>query len=166
MHLDLLLGPMLMLLGAKPYQANQELTIYTPGPAVSAPQLVSSVTPPYTAAASRAKLVGEVTLSAVVFSDGTVGNVTVTQSCLGEAPLLKRPILKQLRPASFPCVTPEKDLVTISGRATPRTDPSLGLNDAAATAATRWVFKPAIRNGQAVAAGIQMIMEFRLGSAP
>jgi TonB family protein len=47
---------------------------------VSLPVVISSVRPSYTPAALEARIEGEVLLSAVVLTDGTVGEVTVTKS--------------------------------------------------------------------------------------
>ena len=64
-------------LGAAPQGA--EGPVYTVGDGVSAPVVVKQVKPQYTAEARRAKVQGTVTLEAIVETDGTVGDVTVTK---------------------------------------------------------------------------------------
>jgi protein TonB len=58
----------------------QDEFVYRAGNGVSEPQIVTSVAPQYTSEALRHKITGAVVLDAVVKSDGTVGDVTVTQS--------------------------------------------------------------------------------------
>jgi protein TonB len=58
----------------------QTITVYEAGNGVSVPTLVREVKPAYTAEAIRARIQGTVLLSAVVLSDGTVGDVTVLRS--------------------------------------------------------------------------------------
>jgi TonB family protein len=53
--------------------------VYTVGDGVSAPVVVKQVKPQYTAEARRAKVEGTVILEAIVETDGTVGDVTVTK---------------------------------------------------------------------------------------
>jgi len=53
--------------------------VYRPGDGVSAPVLVKQVQPQYTAEAKRAEVEGTVILEAIVETDGTVGDVTVTK---------------------------------------------------------------------------------------
>ena len=64
-------------LGAAPQ--GSEGPVYTVGDGVSAPVVVKQVKPQYTAEARRAKVQGTVTLEAIVETDGTVGDVTVTK---------------------------------------------------------------------------------------
>jgi TonB family protein len=59
---------------------GQDATVYTPGNGVSIPRVVKDVEPTYTPEARKAGIQGNVVLSAVVLSDGTVGDVTVRQS--------------------------------------------------------------------------------------
>lgn len=56
------------------------LTVYNPGNGVSPPALIHEVRPSYTSAAITARVQGSVLMSVVVLADGTVGDVTVTQS--------------------------------------------------------------------------------------
>lgn len=61
--------------------ASQDATgAYRPGQGVVAPKVLKDVTPKYTAEARAAGIRGTVRLDAVVLKDGTVGDVTVTQS--------------------------------------------------------------------------------------
>ena len=53
---------------------------YEPGNGVSLPTVVREVKPNYPARAIQARIEGEVWMSAVVLSDGTVGDVTVIRS--------------------------------------------------------------------------------------
>jgi len=53
---------------------------YRPGPGVTSPRSVASVSPTYTDAAREARLQGTVTLEAVVRPDGTVADVRVVRS--------------------------------------------------------------------------------------
>ena len=68
--------------------------VYTVGDGVSAPVVVKQVKPQYTAEARRAKVEGTVTLEAIVETDGTVGDVTVTK---GLEPGLDEQAVKALR---------------------------------------------------------------------
>ena len=79
-------------LGAAPQGA--EGPVYTVGDGVSAPVVVKQVKPQYTAEARRAKVEGTVTLEAIVETDGTVGDVTVTK---GLEPGLDEQAVKALR---------------------------------------------------------------------
>jgi protein TonB len=54
--------------------------VYKPGNGVSLPTVVTQVQPQYTPEAVAQRIEGVVVLSAVVLSDGNVGDVTVTQS--------------------------------------------------------------------------------------
>jgi TonB family protein len=54
--------------------------IYTPGPGVSEPAVVSQVRAEYTEAAKAQRIQGEVVLEVVVLADGSVGDVVVTDS--------------------------------------------------------------------------------------
>jgi periplasmic protein TonB len=54
--------------------------VYRSGGGVTAPRLVKSARPDYTAEAMRAKVQGIVKLEAVVQPDGTVGEVRITRS--------------------------------------------------------------------------------------
>ncbi len=54
--------------------------VYTPGQGVVAPKVVQEVKPQYTDEAKAARIQGGVKLDAVVLTDGTVGEVRVTQS--------------------------------------------------------------------------------------
>jgi protein TonB len=54
--------------------------VFKPGDGVSLPTVVKQVQPQYTQEALAARIEGAVTLTAVVLSDGTVGDVTVSQS--------------------------------------------------------------------------------------
>jgi TonB family protein len=54
--------------------------LFTPGGNVTAPRLIKSSRPDYTAEAMRAKVTGTVKLEAVVKPDGTVGEVRVVRS--------------------------------------------------------------------------------------
>ena len=58
----------------------QDTTVYTPGNGVSLPQVVKQVNPAYTNEARQNRIEGKVGLSAVVRSDGAVGDVEVTES--------------------------------------------------------------------------------------
>jgi protein TonB len=58
----------------------QDSTIYSPGNGVSLPQVVKQVKAEYTNEAKQNRIEGNVGLSAVVRSDGVVGEVTVTES--------------------------------------------------------------------------------------
>jgi protein TonB len=61
--------------------ASQDATgVYTPGQGVVAPKVLKDVPPKYTAEARAAGIQGTVKLDAVVLTDGTVGEVRVTQS--------------------------------------------------------------------------------------
>jgi TonB family protein len=55
-------------------------TVYKPGKDVTAPVLVHEVRPQYTEDAKARRVQGSVEVSAVVLSDGTVGEVKVTKS--------------------------------------------------------------------------------------
>jgi len=79
-------------IGAAPQGA--EGPVYTVGDGVSAPVVVKQVKPQYTAEARRAKVEGTVTLEAIVETDGTVGDVTVTK---GLEPGLDEQAVKALR---------------------------------------------------------------------
>jgi TonB family protein len=68
--------------------------VYTVGDGVSAPVVVKQVKPQYTAEAKRAKIQGTVTLEAIVETDGTVGDVSVTK---GLEPGLDEQAVKALR---------------------------------------------------------------------
>jgi periplasmic protein TonB len=54
--------------------------IFTVGPGVSAPAVVSQVRAEYTEAAKAQRIQGEVEVEAVVLADGSVGEVVVTDS--------------------------------------------------------------------------------------
>jgi protein TonB len=54
--------------------------IFTPQDGVTLPVVVRSVKPSYTSAAMDARIEGRVALAIVVLDDGTVGEVTVTES--------------------------------------------------------------------------------------
>lgn len=54
--------------------------VYAPGQGVVAPKVLKGVKPQYTDEARAAKIQGTVRLDAVVLKDGTVGDVSVTQS--------------------------------------------------------------------------------------
>jgi TonB family protein len=54
--------------------------VYEPGRGVENPRLIKTVRPRYTEAALAARIQGDVTLSAVVLPDGTVGETQVLQS--------------------------------------------------------------------------------------
>ncbi len=54
--------------------------IYTAGPGVSEPSVASQVRAEYTEAARAQQIQGEVVLEVVVLSDGSVGDVVVTDS--------------------------------------------------------------------------------------
>ena len=58
----------------------QDSTIYDLSDGVSLPQVTRSVGPHYTSEAMRQRIEGKVVLSAVVLADGTVGDVTITES--------------------------------------------------------------------------------------
>jgi len=66
----------LALLAAAP--SAQE--IFTPGNGVTPPAPTKTVKPDYTEAAKAARIEGSVILQAVVQADGTIDNITVTQS--------------------------------------------------------------------------------------
>lgn len=61
-------------------QPAQSLIVYEPGDGVTLPTLVREVKPSYTAQALAARIQGAVLLSAVVLSNGVVGEVTVVRS--------------------------------------------------------------------------------------
>lgn len=54
--------------------------VYKPGNGVSLPSLIKEVKPDYTDEAKAARIEGTVTVKMVVRTDGTVGDVQVTQS--------------------------------------------------------------------------------------
>jgi TonB family protein len=54
--------------------------VYQPGNGVKQPEVTNRVTPQYTSAAMREKIQGDVWLSGVVETDGTLSNVVVTKS--------------------------------------------------------------------------------------
>jgi TonB family protein len=60
--------------------AQDPPTVYKPGNGVSLPQVVKQVKAGYTTEAMAQMIEGVVVLDVVVLSDGTVGDVTVTQS--------------------------------------------------------------------------------------
>jgi periplasmic protein TonB len=60
--------------------AAQDQTVYKIGDGVTAPVLVREVKPRYTEGAMRRKVQGVVELSAVILTDGTVGDTRVTRS--------------------------------------------------------------------------------------
>lgn len=60
--------------------ANQARQIYEPGNGVSLPIVLEEAKPRYTPEAMREKIQGGMFVEAVVLEDGTVGDVTVTQS--------------------------------------------------------------------------------------
>lgn len=55
-------------------------TVYKPGDGVSLPQVTKQVKANYTEEAKANRIVGKVVLDVVVFSDGAVGDVTVSES--------------------------------------------------------------------------------------
>lgn len=55
-------------------------TVYKPGDGVSLPQVTKQVKADYTDEARARRIVGKVMLDVVVLSDGTVGDVTVSES--------------------------------------------------------------------------------------
>jgi len=65
---------------ARGRDAKQTDVAHSDDPDVSLPVVISEVRPSYTPAALEARIEGEVLLSAVVLTDGTVGEVTVTKS--------------------------------------------------------------------------------------
>jgi TonB family protein len=54
--------------------------VFTPGPGVSEPSVVSQVRAEYTEAAKAQRIQGEVVMEVVVLADGSVGDVVVTDS--------------------------------------------------------------------------------------
>ena len=58
----------------------QAQEIFTVGPGVSSPSVVSQVRAEYTEAAKAQRIQGEVEMEVVVLSDGSVGEVVVTDS--------------------------------------------------------------------------------------
>ena len=54
--------------------------VYAPGQGVVAPRVLKDVNPQYTDEAKAARIQGSIWLDAVVLTDGTVGDVNVTQS--------------------------------------------------------------------------------------
>jgi protein TonB len=60
--------------------AQEASRAYPPGDGVTVPTVVREVKPQYTTEARKARIQGVVTLGVVVAVDGTVGEVTVTQS--------------------------------------------------------------------------------------
>jgi TonB family protein len=71
----------LFFLSALPLAAQDEPEVYNLGPGgASAPVVKREVKPDYTPEARAAGIEGEVQMNAVVISDGTVGEVTVTRS--------------------------------------------------------------------------------------
>lgn len=75
---DLLAAAVIGVLSAG-FAAAQD-TVYQPGKDIRSPVLIREVKPNYTGDAMRRKLQGVVELTAVVRSDGTVGDVTVKKS--------------------------------------------------------------------------------------
>ena len=66
---------------SSPTMPSTPLTVYNAGDAgVTLPTVIKETQPAYTAAALAAHIQGAVFMSAVVLADGTVGDVTVTQS--------------------------------------------------------------------------------------
>jgi periplasmic protein TonB len=65
---------------AAPSSGSPPIVVYEAGNGVSFPTLVKEVKPEYTAAAIAARIQGSVVMSAVVLSNGTVGDVTVVRS--------------------------------------------------------------------------------------
>ena len=60
--------------------AQDSSTVYSPGNGVSLPQVVKRVRADYTQEAKDHRIVGKVGLDVVVLPDGSVGDVTVTES--------------------------------------------------------------------------------------
>jgi protein TonB len=58
----------------------QAQEVFKPGDGVSLPTVVKQVQPQYTQEALAARIEGAVTLTTVVLSDGSVGDVTVSES--------------------------------------------------------------------------------------
>jgi len=58
----------------------QDSTVYTPGDGVSLPQALKEVKADYTNEARANRIEGKVTLETVVLSDGSVGDVNVSES--------------------------------------------------------------------------------------
>jgi periplasmic protein TonB len=71
---------LLLTLALVAFAGAQDATVYEAGNGVSLPQVTRSVGPHYTSEAMRHRIEGKVVLSAVVLTDGTVGNVTITES--------------------------------------------------------------------------------------
>lgn len=65
---------------AMPSSPTPPVTVYEPDNGVSLPILVKEVRPNYTSAAIAARVQGVVQLSAVVLTNGTVGDVAVLRS--------------------------------------------------------------------------------------
>ena len=74
------LGLIAFLLALAGAAAAAQDVVYTPGNGVSLPTVVREVKPEYTAAAREAGIQGLVQMSTVVKADGTVGDVTITES--------------------------------------------------------------------------------------
>ncbi len=60
--------------------AQEPSSVARPGEGVTAPQIEKEVKPVYTESAKKAGIQGSVGMEVVVLADGTVGDVTVTQS--------------------------------------------------------------------------------------
>ncbi|HEX5217690.1 MAG TPA: energy transducer TonB [Vicinamibacterales bacterium] len=88
-----------------------------PGNGITDPKLVRSVQPKYTLEAIKAKISGTVELEAVVLTDGTVGDVTITKSLDKDLGLDQAAIAaaKQwtFRPGVDPNGNPVKVIVTL-----------------------------------------------------
>jgi protein TonB len=69
-----------LFLSSVPLTAQDAPEVFNAGGGVSAPVLVREVKPQYTPEAKAAGIEGEVQMSAVVLSDGTVGEVAITRS--------------------------------------------------------------------------------------
>ena len=126
--------------------------VYVPGNSVSAPTLVREVKPTYTPEAKAQQIVGWVLVNLVVLTDGAVGDVTVTQSCLGKVGEHREP-----NGDPFPCRKADQVVRDqLNGR-----DPSLGLDQQAVKAAKQWTFRPGIRDQRPVAVRITIEIAFK-----
>lgn len=67
-------------LATTPSADASEQTVYRLGEGITSPKLIKEAKPGYTRDAMRARIQGRVALEAVVLTDGTVGEVTVTRS--------------------------------------------------------------------------------------
>jgi hypothetical protein len=159
--------------GLGPDAAQDPEPVYSSDtPGVDRPLLIESDMARYTALGEAAHLVGLIAVEAVVRADGTVTDARVIESCLvhpGSYPWPTKAFFDEVLVMNFRgYMAPERcrevderrrEVLASTGR-----DETLGLTQEALEAAAKWAFKPAQKDGVAVAYRVVLGFTFGLRS--